>query len=415
MKTLRTNAFLHALFLGALGLTTAPVVMAGPALTGLAAQADNAESALSGSPAGMSRLEGTHSSAQIVIALPQGRFDVDEGKTEVDGGDPDNGQDPIVIPAFYYVRQLNDRWHAGASLSVPSGIGSDYGSEWSGRYESVDFTLVYVALEPALSYRINDQLSLGTSLAINYVSSTSETKIKQPLDDADNDGKITSDMDGIGVSLSLSMLYEFSEHTRVGLSWTSDAESDLEGNVRTRNLASESDILFTELGLKDINTEVTNTLPQSVLAGIYHEFDSGNYLTVDGIWMKLSDFSVTDIKLDGQKIGVNAPRIFKDIWMVSVGMGFPVDERTTYNVGAMYLTQPVSDDKRPLTMRIDSMWGVGAGLNYKLTEQRSVDLNANFIYLGEASVDTGSEPDTGRVVGKSNDPYVIAIELTYHL
>jgi long-chain fatty acid transport protein len=412
MKTMQVKTFLSALFLGALGLTTAPMVMAGAALTGLTAQADNAESSLA-SPAGMSRLEGTHSSTQLIIALPQGRFDIDESKTEVEGGDPNNGQDPIVIPAFYYVRQLNDRWHAGGSLSVPSGFGSDYGSQWAGRYEAVDFTLVYVALEPALSYRVNDQLSLGTSVAINYTSSTSEVKITQPLDDGEGDGKVTSDMDGIGVSLS--MLYEFNEHTRAGFSWTSDAKADMEGNVRTRNLAAESDALFTELGLKDINTEVTNTLPQSVLAGVYHEFESGNYFTVDGIWMKFSDFSVTDIKVEGQDVGISVPLIFKDIWAVSVGMGFPVDERMTYNVGALYLTQPVSDDDRPLTMRIDSMWAVGAGLNYKLTEQRSVDVNANFIYTGESPVDTGEDSASGRVVGESNDPYVFAIELTYHL
>jgi long-chain fatty acid transport protein len=414
MNTNKKMKLAVALLVGGTALTVAPAVLAGPALTGLVAQADNAESAMT-SPAGMSRLHGTQMSVQAIIATPKANFDVDESKTDFEGGNPDLGNDPIVIPAFYYVRQLNDRWHGGVSLSIPSGFGSDYGGQWAGRYESVDFTLVYVALTPAVSYRVNDQLSVGSSVAFNYTSSTSEVKIKQPLGDSDKDGKITSDLDGIGVSVTLSMLYEFNDRTRAGIAWTSDSEADMEGNVRTRNLAPASDELFSELGLKDINTEITNTLPQRFLAGVYHEFESGKYFTIDGLWMKFSDFSVTDIKLDGQDVGVNAPLIFNDIWAVTAGMGFPVNERLTYSVGAMYLSQPVDDDVRPLTMALDEMWGVGVGLNYKLPDDRSLDLNANYINVGKSPVDTGESDSGGRLVGESEDPYAFMVELTYHL
>ena len=79
-----------------------------------------------------------------------------------------DSEDPIIIPSVYYVRQLNDDWHVGASLTVPSGFGSDYGGQWSGRYQTVDFSLVYIALTPAVSYRITDKFSVGASLGINY-------------------------------------------------------------------------------------------------------------------------------------------------------------------------------------------------------------------------------------------------------
>ncbi len=393
------------------GCLAAPMVQAGsPALSGIVAQADDAESAFS-APAGMSRLEGNHLTVQTMYVNSFADFEVDQDGTTIPGGNPNKGEDPIIIPSVYYVRQLDDRWHAGASVSVPSGFGSDYGTTWSGRYETVDFSLVYIAFTPAVSYRVNDKLSVGAALGINYTSETSEVKI--PQFDREGDGKITSDLDGVGVNVTLSFLYQFTERTRAGISWTSDSDADLEGNVRLRDLGPAFDKIAGELGIRDINTEFTNTLPQRVLAGMYHEFESGTYFTVDGMWMKFSDFSVSNIELNGEDVNVTLPDIYDDIYAVTAGMGFPANERLTYKIGAMYVSQAVDDDDRNFSIRIDEMWGFGAGVSYDLPSGNTVDLNANVINVGDASVDTPSLG--GQVVGENDDPWALMMELTFHM
>lgn len=398
---------------GSLAMTASPCLLAGsPALTGLVAEANNAESAFA-APAGMSRLEGTRLTVQTMFVQSFADFKVDGSQTTVPGGSPDKGKDPIIIPSIYYVRQLNDRWHAGLSLTVPSGFGSNYGSKWSGRYETVDFSLVYVALTPAVSYRVNDKLSLGGAIGINYTSENSELKIVQPF--KEGDGKITSKLDGVGVSVTLSLLYEFTDQTRAGISWTSDSDADLKGNVRLRNLDPVFDEVATELDIKSINTKLTNTLPKRLLVGVYHEFESGSYFTVDGMWMNFSDFSVSNIKLDGNDVNVNTPSIYNDIYALTIGAGFPAsDKRLTYKIGAMYVSQAVDDDKRTFSIRLDEMWGVGAGVSYDLTSGNSVDLNANLINVGDAPVDKATALNQ-RVAGKNDDPWALMFELTYHM
>jgi len=411
MNRLLTKSRKLPLVLGAMAMGAAPLLQAGsPALTGLVAQADNAESAFA-APAGMSRLDGTHLTVQTMYITSLADFEVDQDETTISGGDPSKGKDPMIIPSIYYVRQFDDRWHGGLSLTVPSGFGSDYGGTWSGRYETVDFSLVYVALTPAVSYRVNDKLSLGVAMGINYTAEDSEVKIPQP--GAERDGKITSDLDGVGVNVTLSLLYEFTRQTRAGISWTSDSDADLEGNVRLRNLEPGFDKVATELGIKDINTEITNTLPQRVLAGVYHEFDSGNYFTVDGMWMKFSDFSVSNIELNGNDVNVSVPEIYNDIYAGTVGMGFPANERLTYKIGAMYVSKAVDDEDRTFSIRMDRMWGVGAGVSYVLNNGNTVDFNANVINVGDASVDQPSIG--GQVVGENDDPWAVMMELTYHL
>ena len=411
MKTLLTKNRKLQLALGAMAMGAAPLLQAGsPALTGLVAQADNAESAFA-APAGMSRLDGTHLTVQTMYITSLADFEVDQDETTISGGDPSKGKDPMIIPSIYYVRQFDDRWHGGLSLTVPSGFGSDYGGTWSGRYETVDFSLVYVALTPAVSYRVNDKLSLGVAMGINYTAEDSEVKIPQP--GAERDGKITSDLDGVGVNVTLSLLYEFTRQTRAGISWTSDSDADLEGNVRLRNLDPVFDKVAEEIGIKNINTEITNTLPQRVLAGVYHEFDSGNYFTVDGMWMKFSDFSVSNIELNGNDVNVSVPEIYNDIYAGTVGMGFPANERLTYKIGAMYVSKAVDDEDRTFSIRMDRMWGVGAGVSYVLNNGNTVDFNANVINVGDASVDQPSIG--GQVVGENDDPWAVMMELTYHI
>lgn len=417
MKALKSrSSTIIALLGGSFAITAAPALLAsGPALTGIVAQADSAESAFA-APAGMSRLGQSELTIQAMVASSQARFNVDESQTTVDGGNPDKGDQPVIIPSIYYVRQLNDNWHAGVSLTVPSGFGADYGGTWAGRYETVDFSLVYIALTPAVSYRVNDKLSLGGSVGFNYTAETSEVKIVQPLQEG-SDGKISSDLDGLGINVTLSMMYQFTDRTRAGVAWTSDSDADLSGNIKLRKLGPVFDEVATELGIKDINADLTNTLPQRVLVGVYHEFESGKYFTIDGMWMKFSDFSVSDVKLNDNKIDLTAPDIYNDIWALTAGMGFPINDRMTYKVGAMYVSEAVDDDDRSFSIRLDEMWGVGVGLSYQLTSERSMDLNANYINLGKAPVDTGGlfGTDRGRVVGESNDPYALMLELTYHL
>jgi hypothetical protein len=66
-----------------------------------------------------------------------------------------------------------------------------------------------------------DESLAAFSLGINHTPSVNEQKIPQPL--GEHDGKLISGLDGMGVNVTASMLYELNERTRAGIAWTSDA------------------------------------------------------------------------------------------------------------------------------------------------------------------------------------------------
>jgi len=387
-----------------------PLVASSPAHTGLfAAAADTAETAYT-NPAGMVRLEETTKTLQGIVAYSFMEFDVDESLTSTSGGDPDKDHTPVVVPAFYYVKPFWEDWRFGFSINVPSGFGSDYGGDWAGRYYTDYYTLVYVGITPSIAYRIDEHWSVGGSLNLTYTYSESMARINNP-GVGQPDGKLEYEADAIGVTGSLSLLYQFNDHTRIGLSYTGEASADLEGDLSLRGLGPVLEAAIG--GLDGAEIEVENILPQRFQVGLYHEFDSGRYVTVDALWIDFSEFGTGDITVENNAV-VTPEGIFDDLWGVTLGMGFPKDDRTTWKFGMMYLSEAVDDHKRTLSLRLDRVWAVGVGVSKKLENSR-LDLNLNVYNLGDAPVDTGpGNPLRGRVAGESSSPFAVAVDIAWH-
>ena len=66
-----------------------------------------------------------------------------------------------------------------------------------------------------------------------------------------------------------------------------------------------------------------------------------------------------------------------------------------------------------MSLRLDEMWGVGAGMSYKL-EDADLDLSVNLMHTGDAPVDTGDNALRGRVAGETESPYVLIVDVAFH-
>ena len=382
---------------------------ANPANTGLFASANTAETAYI-NPAGMVRLNETSHTLQGIFVHTFIEFDVDESRTSVNGGDPDKDNTPIIIPGFYYVKPLNDDWRFGFSMNIPSGFGSDYGNDWAGRYYTDNYTLVFVGVTPSVAYRIDEHWSVGASLNATYTYTESEVAINNPGPN-EPDGKLKYDGDDIAYTGTISMLYQWNDQTRLGISYTGETESKVEGDIKLKRLGPLLDRTLSKLDGKSL--KVDTIMPQRLQAGIYHQFDSGRFMTVDALWIDFSEFGTGDISIEDARI-VHPEGIYNDIWGLTFGMGFPIDAQTTWKFGAIYLSKGVDDDKRTMALRLDRIWGLGVGISRKL-KNSSLDVNFNLYNTGDASVDTGtSNRLRGQVVGESDTPYAIAADIAWH-
>lgn len=402
-RNLMTTALAASLIL------SLPTMAASPAQTGLFADANGAGTSAT-NPAGMTRLTGTHKEVQGIMVLSVGEFEVDNELSSNSGGDPDNELSPVVIPGFYYVTEINDDWRFGFSANIPSGFGATNGNDWAGRYYSDEFSLIYVSLTPAVAYQVNEKLSLGAAISFTYNYSETTT----PVNNGPNheDGEMTFEAGALAISTSISMLYEFNDKTRIGLVYGTEGSADLEGDLEFSGLSPELDAEFTDRGIKDSEFTVENIIPQRIQFGVYHEMEQGDFLTFDTVWADFSQFGTGDVTFNGSE-PENSEGIYNDVWVASLGYGWPAGNNKTYKVGLLHVTSAVDDDKRSFAIPLDRIWGIGAGVSITAAEE-SWDFNLNLYDMGKASIDTGNSLARGRVVGENKNPYAIMFDVAYH-
>ncbi|ELR64389.1 Membrane protein involved in aromatic hydrocarbon degradation [Photobacterium marinum] len=400
---------MRTLFLSMLLLLCVEVNAAAPAFSRLYAVADSAETVYH-TPAGMTRLDANAFTLSGILIKYMGEFDIDESVTTISGGAPDSG-DPILVPSLYYVHVVNDDWRAGISLNIPTGFGSSSGGSWAGRYYSTESSLILISTSPGVAYRVNEWLSLGGGLNINYTTSDITTAIANSDPDF-SDGKLEVESDGLSVAVVLSSLIELSPTTRIGLNYHTESEADSEPDVKISGLGASSEAIERlEVAISDL--EIASKIPAHFQFGIYHRLDNDWELTFDSIWMNFSEFGVTEISIVDNEI--QAPDdLYEDFWALSAGLSFPLSAGMTGRVGALYAQSAIKDENRSFSFALDRIYGLGAGIQYEWQSGDIVDVNLNIFDTGNAPIDTGDDPVRGRIAGEYVDHYALGLELSYH-
>jgi long-chain fatty acid transport protein len=399
------------LFLGALivvGTVAMPAVAEiGPALAGLTGSANDATAAFF-SPAGITRLDQQEIVVQASFAFKESKFDVDEAT--FGGGDGKNDQEIAVIPGIFYAKPLNENWHLGLSVNVPSGIASAYGRKWSGRYHIVESTLTFVAANAVLAYKLTDSLSLAAGPYGMYVDSNSETRVNNLLPDY-GDGRVELEEDGAALGFTLGAMYQFTDTTRVGVTYRSELKPDLEGTPSFHNLDPLLRETLAAANLLGTEIDVDFVVPQNLQAGYYTEFSERWSMTGDLIWIDMSEFGITHIRVD-EEDSVSVDSQFKDMWVGNASLKYRYGENRAVSVGGLYSSSPVTDGKRDAGLPFDRVIGAGVGIDMPLLDYLC-HINLNYFDLGDGDVDQKGGSLTGDFKGSFSDNWAVMLDFQF--
>ena len=252
-------------------------------------------------------------------------------------------------------------------------------------------------------------MSLAASLAITYTS-YEQIKAVPNIDPGFGDGNLQIEADGGTVGFSLSSLYEFSEKTRFGLVYRSELDAELEGDANFSDLGPTTESILDAAGLLNATVNINSSTPQAINAGIYHEFSDGGALVFDVLWADFSEFKLSEIFVNGDQL-IETSVEYDDIYAYSVGYNRPVSKRLSIGFGAMYIDDMIDDDQRTITLRLDSMWIAGVGVEWQWKPSRVVSANLNYIQLVDAPVTSPPIPGIGSVTGRFSDRGTIFLEL----
>jgi len=188
----------------------------GTSFAGRSSFADDA-STVFGNPAGMSRLK--RDEVYVGAAAIHAKSDISHASANAGplalSGSNDGDMVPTTgVPMGYYVKPLDDKVAFGLGVYVPFGLMTDYESSFQGRYYADKSYVRVITVQPTLSYRFNDKLSVGFGPTFNHIEGELTSSLLNP---GNSDGKVRVKGDDTAVGFNAGVLYEFTPNTRAGV------------------------------------------------------------------------------------------------------------------------------------------------------------------------------------------------------
>jgi long-chain fatty acid transport protein len=373
--------------------------------SGLAASADNAGTAGT-NPAGITRFDEKTSRIELMAIHSQSTW---EGQLGDEGPERRSKESSTtVVPQGYMIRPINEEFTFGFTI-LGMGFSEDLG-DWPGRYVISSYDAVNISAFPSIAYKVNDKLSIAGSLAITYSTFDQERYVANILDPGVADGEASLETDGVDLGFALSTLYEINDRTRWGLMYQSGSEPTLEGKTKFKGLGPNTEAALEKAGFIGADIEVISKTPQSVLAGVYHEFHNDHALTFDAAWVEFSDFQLSEFYFDGEGIADNEAE-YEDIIALTLGYSWPVSTRWMMGISGLYIDDMVKDEDRTATLPLDSIWSIAFAAEWQWTQDRQVYASLSYMEPGSAPVATPSLPGVGGATGKYTSRETVLLSL----
>lgn len=414
----------------------------GSAFAGASAEGKDA-STVWFNPAGMSLIElDGHSVVSQVghIILPSSDFknkrsrvnpaltggDVALAEATLTGKGDDAGKNAFV-PNLYYVKPINDKLRFGLGINAPFGLEVTYDDDWIGRYHATNSEMKTVNLNPSISWKASDRLTLGGGINAQYIEVTLGTKIDSgaacrsaasaansgtllaqcltrfpKVGQSATDSNVEVSGDDFSFGFNLGLLYQPTNKTRIGVSYRSGIKHKLEGEadftvddslalVATSPTTNLQQVLgATRLADRDIRASAS--LPESASFSIAHKATNKIELLADATWTGWSSFDELRI-LDkaGATVAVT-PEEWEDVWRLSVGGTYQYNDKLALRTGIAYDESPVPGPKlrTPRLPGNDRTW-LSFGANYKINKRMDVDVGYSHLFIDDTPIDNTDE------------------------
>ena len=402
---LLTAAALSAQTASAAGfqLTEQSSLGAGRAYAGAGIVGDDL-SAVHYNPAGMTLLPGTQMQAGSVWIEVNADYDGKDGSSE-------NGRyKGQAIPAGYITHQLTDDVWLGLGLTVPFGMGTDYGKDWKGNERGYTSTILTFDINPNVAWKVNDFLSVGGGISLQYA----KAKLGASLGGNVGYGKINADSWDWGWNFGI--MVSPTERLRLGLSYrssiTHDAEGDFDYTPRGYAASVLRPITF--------NSKATVKTPDTVMFTTTWEATDNLRLSSLIRWSKWSNFKTLTIKNEAsgryEDFGSKSyDNDWEDTWLFSVGADYKLNDAWTVRGGVAYEKDPVGDNSKRMAVipDTDRLW-LSFGATWNASKNFQID--GGFSYLkGIGNRDlydkVGGEQPIGKY--KSLDAVILGIQGQY--
>ncbi|MEH6799739.1 MAG: outer membrane protein transport protein [Halopseudomonas sabulinigri] len=361
--------------------------------TGFSGRSSSAEDASTvfGNPAGMSKFD----RAQI-----SGGFAVIQAKTDISNasgtfqGSNDGDMVPVsAVPFGYYVTPLNEDWHFGIGVYAPFALVSDYEDNFQGRYHGVYSKVQVVTMQPTLSYRVNDRVSVGFGPTINKIDGKLTSAVPNPAaPDVGPDGEVNIKGDDVGYGFNAGIMVDVTDQLTWGLTYHSKVDYTLEGRTRVSN--------FQLPGLNgSYDGSLDFTTPESVDTSVTYALNNRWTLHAGATWTRWSQLQEITVENNGVP-GPYAPKFgsisedikWRDIWSAAVGASYQLNPTWVLRAGFTIDPSPTDNDNRTARIPVSDRKILSLGAGWDINEDVTLDMAYSYLHESKGEVNYDEAP-----------------------
>jgi len=360
----------------------------GNAFTGGEAKAYDA-STVWNNPAGMALLNNNELDGSISLIAPSARFSGSATNAQtggnVSGSNGGNAVAPAASGASFGVMTLGPDWRLGFSITSPFGERTAYPGDFVGRYQSLVSSITDINFGLALSYKVNDHLSIGGGPNFDYFQARLTQNVNVPVLSAVTGQDPVGEVRGtnLGVGYNLGALYQFDDATRIGFDYRSRIRHNITGGQYISIPSIYSSISPAVVGLLNgVNSRATTsiTLPDSAGLGIYHQITPqwavmGSVEWTD--WSLLKTINITPTNGSGSTV---LQENWHNTWFAGVGTNYQLTDKLMLQAGFAYDESPVTDANRTTRIPDADHYDLGFGAQYQLLPTTRLELAYGHVF-----------------------------------
>ena len=356
----------------------------GNAFAGAAATAEDA-STIFYNPAGMSKLEGMQITVGAHLIDLSAKFSNSGSSkpaaivTNPLGGNGGDAGGLAVVPNFYFVMPIGDRLNFGVGVNAPFGLKTEYDDAWAGRFQGIKSDLMAINVNPSLSFKVSDALSIGAG--VNYQRLDAElTNAVVLAPNTEGRAKLKADDDAWGWNVGV--LFQPAPSTKVGASYRSKLEYTLDGT--TTVTTASGTVVPTASG----PTRADVTLPDSFSLSLAQKLNDQWELLADATftrWSKINRINIVN-STDGT-LRDSLVLDFDDTWRYSVGVNYKLNEGWTLKGGVALDQSPVKGaSSRSVRLPDNDRTWVSIGAAMKIKQSGKLDFGYSHLFIKDADI-----------------------------
>jgi long-chain fatty acid transport protein len=318
------------------------------------------------------------------------------------------------VPNLYYVYPVNKELSLGIGVNAPFGLKTEYDQTWMGRFQAVTSEVKTINVNPSLSYKLNDTVLLGFGLSAQYIDAKLTNMVNYS---ALAGGALGANLQGLadvkgndyGWGYNLGALFNLGD-TRVGISYRSEVDYTLEGDVSFANVPAPmaaSPLLQTGPITADV------TMPASASLSLFHKLNPKVDLLADITWTGWSTFDALTVRRTSGTVVSSTTENWQDSWRYSLGVTWHQDAAWTWRAGVAYDETPVEDAFRTARIPDNSRTWVALGGQYRLSEKSALDFGYAYLFIEDASINS-TVAGAGTLLGNyDNSVNILSAQYTY--